>query len=441
MLWQVKKVLQCHFSGLAVRLNDLSDPRTGIEYTVEELVMASIMLFLLKCDSRNAFNLKASDDNFRKNYYRMFHLRLPGMDAVNDLYEKMDTKELEELRCRFIHALIEKRIFHRYRFFEKYFYIAVDGTGAYNRGDTPPEEIQPYALRRESKKGTVTYTGQVMEAVPVCRNGMVIPPVTEWIANNGQNYNKQDCELKAFKRLAVKLKEYFPRLNICILADGLYANVAMMDVCHNYGWKFITVFRDGNLPGVWEEVTSLLPTVKKDCTRQQSLAGSTRRINRNYRWVNDLPYQKHTIHWIECIQEAIHRETGEKKENRFVFITNLKVNHRDIASIIMAGRARWWIEEHFNTQKNRGGMLHHKFNRNNFDALKNWHGIRQLACMMLQLITHTRELKQLKEMKGVKMTWKELWNNLNALLTMCSIDGIIAGFEQWCKEPRQVRLE
>ena len=403
--------------------------------------MASIMLFLLKCDSRNDFNLKAKDEQFCKNYYRMFRLHLPGMDAVNELFEKMDTEELKRLRCRIIHALIEKKIFHKIRFFDKYFYVAIDGTGAYNWGDTPPEEIQPYALKKESKNGVVSYTGQVLEAVLVCINGMTIPLVTEWIANDGQPYDKQDCEMKAFKRLAVRLKEYFPRLPICILADGLYSNSSIMDVCQRYEWKYITVFKDGNLPSVWQEVDSLLPIVKKDCTREQKLADATCRIIRNYRWVKDIPYQKHNIHWIECVQRTIHSKTSEENEKRFVFLTNLDVKHNNIDAILMAARGRWWIEEHFNTQKNRGGALHHKFNRKIIDALKNWHSVRQLACIMLQLIMHTKELMQLKAVKGVKMTWKELWKNLNSYLSMHLIEETIAEFERWSEVKRQVRLE
>ena len=299
MLWQVKKILNCHFPDLSTRLSSLSNPREDIRYTLEELVMAAITLFLMKYKSRNEFNLKASDEQFSRNYYRMFRLRVPNMDAVDELLEMMDTKEMENLRCHFIRSLIEKRVFHKFRFFGNYFYIAIDGTGAYNWKDTPPEGIQPFALRKESKNGKVSYTGQVLEAVLVCSNGMYIPFVSEWIANDGNEYDRQDCELKAFKRLAERLKEYFPRLPVCFLTDGLYTNVAIMDICRDNDWTFITVFKDGNLPSVWEEVKSLLPLVKKECTRQQLLADSTYRIRRSYRWIRDIEYKKHKIHWVE----------------------------------------------------------------------------------------------------------------------------------------------
>ena len=274
----------------------------------------------------------------------------------------------------------------------------------------------------------------------VCKNGVTVPMMTEWIDNENQRYDKQDCESKAFKRLAVRLKKYFPRLQICVLADGLYSNVSMMNICCEYGWKYITVFKDGNLPSVWEEVESLLPLSGGASSCKQNLCNSTHWIKRSFWWIKGLDYQKHSIQWIECVQTMIHRKTGEISDtNRFVFLTNVEVNAGNIANILMAGRARWLIEDHFNTQKNRGGSLHHKFSRNNFNAIKNWHNTRQLACLIKELVRHSIEVRELAKSK--KLTWKELWEIINGYLYFCSVNLIMDSFEIWNKKKRQVRLE
>jgi response regulator RpfG family c-di-GMP phosphodiesterase len=135
----------------------------------------------------------------------------------------------------------------------------------------------------------------------------------------------------------------------------------------------------------------------------------------------------------------VHRETREKSANRFVFLTNMEVDRSNIAKILMAGRARWLIEDHFNTQKNRGGSLHHKYSRNNFNAIKNWHNTRQLAYLIKELVKHTIEVQEL--IKTKKLTWKELWEIINGYLYFCFIDGVMESFESWSKMPRQVRLE
>jgi hypothetical protein len=449
MLWQIKKVLHFHFPDLHCRLSSLADPRKGVTYAIEELVMSAVVLFLLNCDSRNAFNNKTKNEQFRQNYYRMFRLELPQMDAVNDLFEKMNPEELENICCCLMSKLIDRRVFHRIRFFGGYFYIAVDATGAYNWGDSPPDDIRKHAVKKEYEKGKVNYSNQVLVAVLVCENGMTIPLMSEWVANVDANYVKQDCELNAFKRLSVRLKKHFPRLPVCLLADGLYSNVSVMDICGQYGWKFITVFKDGHLSTVWEEVNSLLPLKDACHTKETLLYESKHWITRKYRWINNIEYQKRHIHWIECVQETLHQDTGEKITNRFVFLTNHDVNHNNIVKLLTAGRARWMIEDFFNTQKNRGGALHHKFtctvykvrgNRNNFNAIRNWHSIRQIAAMIKGLLMHTVELRQLKE-KDHKMTWKQLWEDLNSFLSMCSLEEAIAEFEKWTVSRRQVRLE
>ena len=120
-------------------------------------------------------------------------------------------------------------------------------------------------------------------------------------------------------------------------------------------------------------------------------------------------------------------------------MTNFDVDNKNIASILLAGRARWHIEDLFNTQKNRGGALHHKFSRNNFNAIKMWHSVRQLVHMMLEIVQHTSEIQQIKN--DCKITWKELWKNLNAYLSMCCVAEMMKQFENWIKSARQIRLE
>jgi hypothetical protein len=172
MLWNIKRVLHCHFADLSAELTGLSDPRKCETYTIEEMVMSAIVLFILGCQSRNAFNNKAREEMFCKNYYRLFGLQLPHMDATNDLFKSLDFTEMEGIRCHLISRLIEKRVFHKFRFFQEYSHIAIDATGTYNWGENLPDDIEKYALTKESKNGKITYYTLLAEAVMVCKNGM-----------------------------------------------------------------------------------------------------------------------------------------------------------------------------------------------------------------------------------------------------------------------------
>ncbi len=62
-----------------------------------------------------------------------------------------------------------------------------------------------------------------LEAKIVTEEGMGLSLATVFIETE-EEYNKEDCELNAFYRLAEILKERLPRLSLYILLDSLYAN-------------------------------------------------------------------------------------------------------------------------------------------------------------------------------------------------------------------------
>jgi hypothetical protein len=187
----------------------LNDLRKRKEYSLAELVVGGIMLFVFKEGSRNAFDNDRREARFRKNYRRAFKLRLPGMDAVEDLYRVLDESELENLKHLLVKTLIEKKMFYRFRFMGKKYFVAIDGTGVASY----ETDYCGQCTSKTSKNGKTTYSHNVLEAKLVTHNSMSVSIATEWVRNeNGKEYDKQDCELNAFKRLAVKLKKMYPRL-------------------------------------------------------------------------------------------------------------------------------------------------------------------------------------------------------------------------------------
>ena len=62
-----------------------------------------------------------------------------------------------------------------------------------------------------------------------------------------------NTEIKAFKRLARKIKKAFPRLPIILLGDSLYASEPVMDICQGNGWEYIIRYKTGSIPSITEE--------------------------------------------------------------------------------------------------------------------------------------------------------------------------------------------
>ena len=431
ILYQLKKILHCHFPTLSQQISQLPDPRSRKEYRIEELVLGGLMLFLFKSTSRNDFDSKRKETTFSKNYRQVFALRLPSTEAIDDLLEALDHASLENLSGHLLNALIEKKVFHRFRFLG-YWTVAVDATGVYNWGDRPVD----FALHKTSSNGKTTYFSNLLEAKLVTTTGLCIPLASEWIYNGEDDYQKQDCEQSAFKRLVATLKKHFPRLPVCILADGLYPNVPFMDICRDNQWRYIAVFKDGNLPTVWEEV-GLLPASAFRHQRQQ-YATKTHQITLQYKWVKNIDYQKRKLNWVECIQTKTHVATGKQTQTRFVYITDVDVKADNIIQFVEHARSRWMIEDSFNTQKNRGYELHHKFNRTNFAAIKNWHALRLIAHAINQLIEKSQQFNQL--LVG-KETIKNLWEIFRAFFRMLEIEtNIVEQLKHLVNIRMQVRL-
>jgi len=84
---------------------------------------------------------------------------------------------------------------------------------------TPPIVSNVYT--KPQKNGKIACSHKILDARLVTPNGFSISVASEWIENpEHEDYDKQDCECKAFMRLATKLKKIYPRLPLIILADA-----------------------------------------------------------------------------------------------------------------------------------------------------------------------------------------------------------------------------
>ena len=429
VLWEVKKVLQCHFSDMYDRFNALTDNRERKCYSPAELVLGGVVLFLLKKKSRNEMNRSFSEQEFSRNYRKIFKLRCPSMCAVEDFYRLLPPEEFDDLKSALMAVLIEKRTLHSHRLLGKYFTIAVDATGVHSSQNQYWEEC----THQTSKNGVVTWMNHVLEAKLVCSNGLSLSLCSEWITN-GEEYEKQDCELKAFKRLAVRLKKSFPRLPVCLLFDGLYCNGPVMDICKENGWQWIAVFKEGNLPSVHQEL-ALLPG---GAFRTLQRLMPHKRTQREYRWCNAIDYEKRHVHWMMCLEEVTGKD-GSVEKHHFEYLTSIPQNDKTVEECVEAARDRWHIEDSFNDQKNRGFEMQHLFSRSSFSAFCNWYQALQLAHIIYQFAVRTVEFAQMLQQKG-KQTIQHLWENLRTVICSQDLQPFMDEFDVWIAKSRQVRL-
>jgi len=408
LMLQMIKTIQQFFPDLPERIQaSVPDPRATSVYSMVEIIMAGVAMFLFKEGSRNAMNQSREEGYFKNNYRALFNCELPHLDTVDEVLRVLDETALKKLSKTLIKSLLTNKVLHKFRVFKKYFIVAIDATGVHSFDHQHCQQC----LTRTSKNGKITYFHHVLEAKLIAHNGFSLSLGTEWIENTETGYDKQDCELKAFKRLAEQLKKDYPRLPICITADGLYPNTTFFKVCENNSWLFISAFKDGNLPSVQEKITQLI-SLNKNNHDQESVTTVNYQLTKEYDWLTDIEYGKHSLNWAACIETKT-KEGEEPEVTRFVYVTNINISEKNIKEIIHTGRLRQKIEnEGFNTQKNLGYKLEHKYSRTSFRATKNYYQCLQIAHIINQLMELSAFVKcQLKDWNNtLKHSWKCIWS-------------------------------
>ncbi len=123
--------------------------------------------------------------------------------------------------------------------------VILDGTGLYHFREKHCENcLVKEVTDKEGNKKKVYYYS-VLEVKIVMADNIIISLGTESIENESENVSKQDCEIKASKRLLKRIKEEFPRLKICIRGDSLYTVESIIDICKEYDWNYLLRCKEG----------------------------------------------------------------------------------------------------------------------------------------------------------------------------------------------------
>jgi hypothetical protein len=374
LMFRLHVTIDHHFPDLYEKIAAIPECRKQPHYSMLELILAGIAMFLFKKESRNAMNNERDEPQFRKNYERLFNARLPHMDTVEDVMEMLEADHIETLKTELVRGLLSKKIFWKYRTLGLSYLVAIDGTHVMDVRKDHCEQC----LHQTFKNGKPRYFHTVLEAKLVGANGFCVSLATEWVENSTE-YTKQDCELKAFTRLAETLKQRFPRLNICIVADGLYPNQTFFQICRDHGWSWIVTFKDGNLPTIWRRVLQRQGLTHRR-HQEEDVQHRGKVIHRSYEWHPRMTYHDFAVHWFAC------EEVVDQTTTRFVYLSSQEMDCYSIIELTESGRLRWKIEnEGCDIQKHHGYGLGHQFSRCSMLAMKNYYQLMQIAHLLNQL--------------------------------------------------------
>ena len=390
-------IVKQYFPELINKFDGLTDLRNQsyVKYKMKVIFIVRLLGLMCEIKSMHGMTRELNTKESIENIAQICGLELeeiPHCDTINDVFEKVKVEEIEKIRKYMISKLIRGKIIQRYKIRDRYYHIIVDGTGLAASRKKYNENC--LVKKKTDKKGNEyqEYSTYVLEAKLVVGE-MVFSIGSEFVENTEENETKQDCETKAFKRLAEKIKkEYpYPKLKILISGDALYASKPVIDICKENGWKYIIRFKEGTIPSLYQEFETVV-------------AEGNESTKVNYEYVTGLDYEGEKINVIKY--------TDTKKDTEFVYITDLPITNKNIENTINVGRNRWKIEnEGFNIQKNRTFDIGHLYSKNQ-TAIKVHYLMIQIAHILRQMLE-----KGIKEIKELKLKLKEISQVLKKQLT------------------------
>lgn len=286
-----KQTIEHFLKAFPEEISKLPDHRDQdfIYYSVPHFVYWGLSLFLTHQGSLHQHGLRKGDTQFIRNFCLFTGCSesdLASEDTVIGFFKKLDPVFLEQAWFKTIQTLIRGKSFDFGKHGNRWM-LAFDGTG----GGSSARPYDAHSLKRVRVDGTTTYHRSSLVTFLVLEEGFAIPIAVEFIENMEVNASKQDCEIKAFHRLAKKIKGAFPQTPIWLLGDALYADQNVIRTCQQYGWGYSLNLKETDLSAFWRDAQEIL----KLCPQNKLVVKETRpdqkTRNKTYQWVNDIDYQ------------------------------------------------------------------------------------------------------------------------------------------------------
>jgi hypothetical protein len=365
---QIMKLTYRLFPEFRGWLCGLPDSRlqTRCLYSMGQVTFCTLMMFLTRQRSLRAFCMENRDSEWAlHNFQKWLPMQnVPTDDEVRYVLADVPTSAPNEL-LRKIHQGVErKKILADQKFMDTMELVSLDGSGQLSSYNLCFENaLTRKTQTAEGLERTLFLHGQLVATLTNPSATFSLPLFYEPIERQGtaaEEYNKNDCEINAAKRLLAKLKTLYPKRSFCFLGDNLFAATTIAEIVKDKSWHFIFTAK----PEKNRELFSWAEMLKEHWQTLEVIdGGGSRRI---YRFQNKLPLaqflKEENAVWVNLLEMTEIRPDGSQAYFNS-WVTDLNINKENVIEIAQGGRARFASIENrvFNEQKNLGFQMEHNF--------------------------------------------------------------------------------
>jgi hypothetical protein len=355
----------------------LPDRRTGdnTQYAMADIALSAFSVFFTQCPSFLSFQQAMERARGRNNARSLFQVqRIPTDNHIRQTLDPVAPSHLFSLFDELHKAFAQTGVLETMRAVGNTRLIALDATW-YFSSQSKNIHCPNCSCLRHTDGQTTHFHSAITPVLVSPGHAQVVPLRPEFITpQDGQA--KQDCEINAAKRGLGAHAERYATGNDTLLGDDLYAHQPFCRQVLLHHFHFLFTCKPASHAHLNSWIEGLQANGQLPALKLKRKGKANRWEHHQYRWANGVPLTDSDdalkVNWCEATSTA----ADGKIKYRNAYITDWKISADNVAGLVVAGRARWKIEnEHNNVLKNRGYHLEHNFG----------HGKQHLASLLLTM--------------------------------------------------------
>ena len=359
----------------AARFPDVRKGGNHESYTVTDACLSAFSVFFTQSPSFLAYQIEMRERKGKDNAQSLFGVAaIPSDNEIRNLLDPVAPSYLAALYWETLKYLTDEGLLDHHRGYAGQWLCALDGVQFFSSTNIQCAEC---SQRQQGNKTTYTqYTHSGIAPVMVAPEDDYVVSLEPEFITPQDGVEKQDCEQAAVHRWVKRNAQRFAAHSVTVLTDDLHSRQPTCALLLSHGLNFIMVCKPESHPFMYEQIDELsrLNTVTQCVDKHWT--GRYRELW-TYRFVNDVLLRNSAdalaVNWCELV---ITRADTPEILYRNSFVTNHRIDDKNVAAIVSSGRARWKTEnENHNTLKNHGYHLEHNFG----------HGKQHLANFLLAL--------------------------------------------------------
>jgi hypothetical protein len=321
---------------------------------MEDVALGAFSVFFTQSPSFLAHQTAMAETKSKNNAQTLFGIQdIPTDNHIRDLMDAVPPQRVYPMFERIIAALDELGHLQAFHAVNDQLLIALDGTQYHSSNTIHCDNCTV----KHHKNGKTSYSHTVVTPVIVSPTQKRILPLAPEFITPQDGHQKQDCETAAAKRWIDQYGEHYRRRQVTLLGDDLYSRQPLCEHALAAGLNFIFVCKPQSHPALYDWLDGLSVETLTIVRRK-----GKRRETDTYRFAQQLPIRDGEkalkVNWCELITT----DPDGKVLYHNAFISNHAISADNVADMVLAGRARWKVEnENNNTLKTQGYHLTHNF--------------------------------------------------------------------------------